>query len=128
MAAAPIRFLTVVEVVKLHQTLIPGGKATQIAMLESSVNAPGNKNHFGGEKDIFKLAASLSSSLMLNHPFADANKRTALLAADAFLNLNGYQFMDKNNQAIKAAHLNLVTNKINADKLSAVYRAQAQKM
>jgi len=39
---------------------------------------------------LFELAASYAESLIRNHPFLDGNKRTALVAADVFLILNGY--------------------------------------
>ncbi|KAJ5679093.1 DOC family protein [Penicillium macrosclerotiorum] len=109
MSAAAIRFLTTAEVIRLHQTLIP-------------------KEPLRGETDIFKLAASLSSSLMKNHPFGDGNKRTALLAADAFLKRNGYQFKDIKESGIERAHVAVVTNQLDADKLHAVYRKYAKKV
>jgi death-on-curing protein len=41
---------------------------------------------------LFDLAASLCHGVCKNHPFLDGNKRTALLAARAFLFLNGLAF------------------------------------
>jgi death-on-curing protein len=35
-------------------------------------------------------AAALVHSLVLNHPFVDGNKRTAVLSTLVFLDLNGY--------------------------------------
>lgn len=40
--------------------------------------------------DIFKKAASLMEGIIRLHPFADGNKRTALLTTVYFLKLNGY--------------------------------------
>ncbi|MCW8869957.1 MAG: type II toxin-antitoxin system death-on-curing family toxin, partial [Proteobacteria bacterium] len=37
---------------------------------------------------IYQLAAAYAHSLVKNHPFADGNKRTALLAAYTFLSIN----------------------------------------
>jgi death on curing protein len=41
-------------------------------------------------EDVFQMAAALHISLVLNHPFVDGNKRTALMASVTFLGLNGY--------------------------------------
>ena len=40
--------------------------------------------------DIAELAAAYGFGLAKNHPFNDANKRTALIAMRLFLKLNGY--------------------------------------
>ena len=37
----------------------------------------------------FEIAAAYLFGLVKNHPFIDGNKRTAFLAADVFLALNG---------------------------------------
>lgn len=42
-----------------------------------------------GEPDLFDLAAAYAGGLVRNHPFVDGNKRTALVVAIAFLDLNG---------------------------------------
>lgn len=41
--------------------------------------------------DMFVLASVLIESLIQNHPFANANKRTAMMAGAVFLLLNGYE-------------------------------------
>src|SRR5690625_4765535 len=59
---------------------------------------------------IFKKAAALTESLAKNHPFYNANKRTALASLIIFLKLNGYEWtMD----VIKEQDfiVNVVTNK-----------------
>lgn len=42
-----------------------------------------------GEPDLFDTAAAYAGGLVRNHPFVDGNKRTALVVAIAFLDLNG---------------------------------------
>ncbi len=47
---------------------------------------------FGGEflhADLYDMAAAYLYHLAKNHPFVDGNKRTALIAALVFLDLNG---------------------------------------
>jgi len=48
---------------------------------------------FGGfdlYPDVFSKAAALIHSLVLNHPFVDGNKRTAIVSTARFLFINGY--------------------------------------
>lgn len=59
-------------------------------LLESALAKPRNRFLHGGEEDILSLAISLMAGIVQNHPFEQGNKRTAFLAAQAFLNENGY--------------------------------------
>ena len=45
-----------------------------------------------GEPDISELAAVYALGIARNHPFIDGNKRTAFVALELFLRLNGYLF------------------------------------
>ena len=53
-----------------------------------------------GEPDIADLAAAYAHGLVRNHPFIDGNKRTAFVAAQLFLRMNG--------QRINAPHVDCV--------------------
>lgn len=57
--------------------------------LESACNRPRNMWSYG-EEDVAKLAASLLSGIIRNHPFRQGNKRTGLIAARGFLIANGW--------------------------------------
>ncbi|TGA95493.1 type II toxin-antitoxin system death-on-curing family toxin [Sporolactobacillus shoreae] len=63
----------------------------EAALLNSAVNRP-KQSAFGRDAypTIFKKAAALFQSLSQNHPFFNANKRTAFAALEAFLEKNGY--------------------------------------
>lgn len=61
-------------------------------LLESALARPINRWHYG-EREMSVLAVSLLLGIARNHPFGQGNKRTALAAADAFLWLNGYDFV-----------------------------------
>lgn len=43
-----------------------------------------------GEPDFAELAAAYGVGVAKNHPFLDGNKRTAFVAVELFLMLNGY--------------------------------------
>lgn len=58
-------------------------------LLESAVDRPRNHLAYEPKSRLFQLAAALCFGLVKNHAFTDGNKRTALLAARAFLFLNG---------------------------------------
>ncbi|MFN7754668.1 MAG: type II toxin-antitoxin system death-on-curing family toxin [Holosporales bacterium] len=45
------------------------------------------------EPDAIRLAAAYAVGIARNHPFLDANKRTAVIAMEMFLTLNGYKLL-----------------------------------
>ena len=57
-------------------------------MLESALARPRNLAHYG-EPDAAALAAAYGFGLARNHPFVDGNKRSAFVAVELFLHLNG---------------------------------------
>ncbi len=59
------------------------------ALLESALNRPRNQLAYG-EPSITRLAASYAFGISRNHPFLDGNKRTSLVVAELFLELNGF--------------------------------------
>ena len=74
----------------------------------SALLRPDNAYHYSDPKpDVAKLAAVYGVGLAKNHPFNDANKRTALIAIRLFLKLNGYDLVaspeDKYKMIIRVA-------------------------
>lgn len=61
-------------------------------MLESALTRPRNAAAYGNP-DVSDLAAEYAFGLARNHPFIDGNKRTAFVACELFLRLNGHQLM-----------------------------------
>ena len=57
-------------------------------LLESALAQPQNTWLYLPDADVFDVAAAYAFHLAKNHPFADGNKRTALVAALAFLKQN----------------------------------------
>lgn len=88
-----VDFLALQTVMAMHDAQIaaygglPGVR--DAGLLESALARPQNK-HAYGEEDRFVLAASYAFRIARNHPFCDANKRTAWAAARTFLKLNGH--------------------------------------
>jgi death-on-curing protein len=82
-------YLTSADVLALHHVLIERYGGTlglrDMGALEAAVFRP----QCGYYADIREEAAALLESLLINHPFVDGNKRTALAACDVFLRING---------------------------------------
>ncbi len=60
-------------------------------LLESALARPPNRAAYG-EPEITELAAVYALGIARNHPFIDGNKRTAYVALETFLALNGLAF------------------------------------
>ncbi len=89
----PVEFLTIEEVAAIHEDQLrryggaPGFR--DLGLLESAVLAPEFASYYSGSTDLFWLAAIYMVRLIQDHPFVDANKRTGVVAARVFLQLNG---------------------------------------
>lgn len=60
------------------------------SLLDSALARPKQRHTYGDPPpDLSDLAASLAFGLARNHPFVDGNKRTAAVACEAFIMLNG---------------------------------------
>jgi death-on-curing protein len=60
-------------------------------LLDSALARPLNRAGYG-DPDIAELAAVYALAIAQNHPFVDGNKRTAYVALEVFLRLNGCRF------------------------------------
>ena len=58
-------------------------------LFESALHRPRNLAAYG-QPDVAALAAAYGYGLARNHPFVDGNKRTAFVAVELFLQLNGW--------------------------------------
>ncbi|GGZ21110.1 type II toxin-antitoxin system death-on-curing family toxin [Asticcacaulis endophyticus] len=61
-----------------------------LKLLQSAVARPQQIMHYG-QPDIAELAAAYGYGISRNHPFMDGNKRTAFVAVELFLILNGFE-------------------------------------
>ena len=88
-------WLDVEAVAALHDVaLYPGDERGRNpgSDLEGAINRPRQWYHYEGVRSLPKLAALYGVSITKAHAFRDGNKRTALLAVDAFLDQNGVRF------------------------------------
>ena len=71
--------------------------------LSSSQARPSMVRYYEQTDDMFVLSAVLIESLIQNHPFANANKRTAMMAGYIFLLLNGYELTAPGDEVVTIA-------------------------
>jgi death-on-curing protein len=100
-------FLTLAEILEIHRNQIElyGGELgiRDIHLLQSALAQP--EASFGGEwlhADLFEMASAYAFHICQNHPFVDGNKRTALVAAIAFLKMNDIPILDPHQQLLTA--------------------------
>lgn len=82
---------TVIRAVHDEQLAEHGGAEglRDLGLLESALARPQQLAAYG-EPDAAALAAAYGFGLARNHPFVDGNKRTAFVAVELFLALNGF--------------------------------------
>lgn len=68
------------------------GGPRDIGLFESAIARPQHLAHYG-TLDAADLAAAYGHGIARNHPFVDGNKRTAFVAAELFLLLNGLELL-----------------------------------
>ncbi|MGW1230006.1 type II toxin-antitoxin system death-on-curing family toxin [Streptomyces sp. NPDC002530] len=92
-----MKYLTVQEVLDLAELACDGQRIAvrDLGLLSSAVHRP-QSAMFGVEAytDPFQKAAALMQSLAVNHPLVDGNKRMAWLSTVVFLDFNGTEMLD----------------------------------
>ena len=93
-----MNWINLIELALIHERVIRETRGvhgiTNPGGLESSLARPFTA--FGKVElfpNLISKIAALIHSLVVFHPFADGNKRTALVAADVCLRLNGYRLV-----------------------------------
>ena len=85
-------------------------------LLESALARPRNRFSYG-ETSIVRLAASHALGISRNHPFLDGNKRTSLVVAELFLELNSYELTATDAQCV-TTFLALAAGELGEDQLA----------
>jgi len=85
----------VVLAVHDEQLVVHGGLSgiRDRGAVESALARPRNLVVYEACDDVARLAAAYAYGITRNHGFADGNKRTALVTADLFLMLHGYELV-----------------------------------
>jgi death-on-curing protein len=92
-----VKYLTVQEVLDLAELACGEQRIAvrDLGLLSSAVHRP-QSQMFGMEayKNLFEKAAALLQSLAVNHPLVDGNKRMAWMCTVVFLDINGTEMTD----------------------------------
>lgn len=92
-----MKYLTVQEALDLAELACLGQEVAvrDLGLLSSALHRP-RSQVFGVEAytDLFEKAAALLQSLAVNHPLIDGNKRTAWMCTVVFLDFNGAEMAD----------------------------------
>lgn len=92
-------------------------------LLESALARPANRAAYG-DPDVAELAAVYAVAIAHNHPFLDGNKRTAYVALELCLRLNGLRFPVSDAEAAVAV-LQLAAGEISDDEFTMWVRQNA---
>ena len=97
-------FLLVEAVLAIHeeQLALHGGGfgLRDHGLLESALARPQNRLAYDPGADCAALAADYAFGIARNPPFVDGNKRTAYVAMELCLALNGYRFVASDKDAL----------------------------
>ncbi len=96
-------------------------------LLPSALARVQNLHAYTENADLPALAASYAFGIAKNHPFLDGNKRTALVVAVTFLNLNGFDF-DAPEDATYITFLKLAEGTLSEDELAEWLRERLHPM
>ena len=84
------------ECLALHDMMLSqyGGLAglRDESLLESALARPQQLFAYG-KPSLFELGAAYACGIVKNHPFADGNKRTGFMMGAGLLELNGFEFV-----------------------------------
>jgi death on curing protein len=124
-----IRWLTLETVLALHDEVlaVSGGSSGVLrqSLLESALARPRHRASYTDDFDVFDLAAACSWGIVRNHPFMDANKRTALVVIPAFLEMNGHRFAPDVDDAVETM-VRVARSELDEPALAAWIRAHAR--
>jgi death-on-curing protein len=119
---ASVQFLTLDEVLALHQRLLDEFGGTQgvrdLGLLESALHRP-RSGYYG---DVLEMASALCESLLTNHAFVDCNKRVGFFATDVFLRMNGWRITTTTEEAYSFLVGGLERGKLDRDALESWLR------
>ncbi len=125
-----IEFITVEDALLIHALLIEQyGGASGIRnhkLLKAAVAAP--QSTFDGSflyTDMFEMVATYAFHISQNQPFFDGNKRTGLLTALIFLDLNGIS-LNRSTVDLYNIMIDIAEGRKDKDDLTALLQSLAQ--
>jgi death on curing protein len=93
-------------------------------LLKSALARPRQHFAYAESPDIVNMAAAYTWGIVRNHPFVDGNKRTGFVVGVLFLELNGYRFSAREEDAAQVV-LELASGNLDEADYIAFLRANA---
>ena len=91
-------------------------------LLSSALARPRQHLAYSTQADIIRMAAAYTAGIVGNHPFVDGNKRTGFVIGVLFLELNGYRFIAREEDAAQAV-LSLAAGTLNEEEYGLFLRS-----
>ena len=90
-----MQYLSIADILEIHSVIIDetgGSHGVRDRGAITTLDGLPRQHAFGVElyRGVFMKGAVYIRNIIFSHPFVDGNKRTAITAADVFLQLNGY--------------------------------------
>ena len=119
MTAGGIYYPTLVEAIAFNEAFIGRRGVRDVGLLESALMRPAS-SAFGQDAypDLWSKAAALMHSVIRNHPFMDANKRTSVNLALAFLARNGVDVYRADPEALIELAVGIANDKIDVPEIA----------
>ncbi len=128
-----MKFLSVKDLELIHIQIIDASGGSQgtrdRGRLESAI-ASMQQEVFGEAlyPTIFEKAAVLTRGIIADHPFVDGNKRTGVMAAVIFLNLNGYDTAAITDQELEDFAVSIAVDHLDVPVIAAWLKAHSVKV
>ncbi len=98
-----------------------------LGAVQSALARPRNLASYEDCEDVARLAAAYAYGIVKNHGFSDGNKRTALVTADLFLMLNGYELSSAPAENVLTI-LGVADGSLSEDELAIWFRNNIQEL
>ena len=125
-------FLTLGEILEIHRDQISryGGRGgiRDVGLLKSAAAMPaaGIRERYL-HHDLYEMAAAYLFHIVRNHPFIDGNKRTGIVAALVFLNMNGYELITSG-KSLENLVQKVAQGKINKEMITDYFQKNTKKV
>jgi death on curing protein len=117
------------DAVALHDRLLAihggAGGVRDASLLKSALARPKQLHAYGDQPDLIDIATAYTAGIIRNHPFIDGNKRTGFVVGVLFLEMNGYRFSAREEDATQAI-LALAAGTLDETGFAAWLRANAR--
>lgn len=127
-----MKFLTTDDLAIIHTQIIDASGGADgirdMGRLKSAVASL--KQEVFGEAlypTIYEKAAVLMRAIIAEHPFVDGNKRTGMMCALIFLNLNGYQTEILQDQELEDFAVQVAVEHLDIPMIAAWFKAHSAK-